>query len=310
MRLFRAELTRLFARRFTKIMLLVMVLALGVIGAVTASQTHPPTDAEISRARSEAADLRAECERAQLGTPAEDRSSCTYETEHFLPYVLEFRDAASPLLFVFFGLLTLFAFLVGASFVGAEWSSGGMTNLLLWRNQRLRVLFGKLTALSFGILLTGALLGGGWMASIWAIARFRGVFGDLTPGFWNSLALDGARGMGLALLAVLTGAALASLGRRTAAALGVLIGYLVVWEIGAMQVMRGLRVDPEPFMLSSYIAASVVKEYRIYFNREACYDHTCDSLMLTWQWGLAALGGVTVLTILAAAVSFRRRDIA
>ena len=40
--------------------------------------------------------------------------------------------------------------MIGASFVGAEWNSGGMMNLLLWRPQRLKVLSTKLAALLAG----------------------------------------------------------------------------------------------------------------------------------------------------------------
>ena len=48
-------------------------------------------------------------------------------------------------------LLALVAFVIGASFVGAEWNSGGMMNLLLWRPQRLQVLGTKLAALLVGL---------------------------------------------------------------------------------------------------------------------------------------------------------------
>ena len=39
----------------------------------------------------------------------------------------------------FAAILALVGFVIGASFVGAEWSTGGMMNLLLWRPKRLTV---------------------------------------------------------------------------------------------------------------------------------------------------------------------------
>ena len=60
---------------------------------------------------------------------------------------------------LFGGMLALFGFAVGASFVGAEWHSGGMMNLLLWRPRRLALLAQKLGALLLSVLASGLALG-------------------------------------------------------------------------------------------------------------------------------------------------------
>jgi hypothetical protein len=312
MRLLRAELTRLFTRRFTKLMLLAVVLALGIVGAVTASETQRPTPAEVQRAEASAAAAEAECERAEpdINAPPGAGFDCDRITSRdYLPYVLNFREQMPELLLVLAGLLALFGYLVGASMVGAEWSSGGMTNLLLWRPQRIRLLLGKLTAVAFGVFAVGAVLGVVWLAAIWLITWYRGVFGRLTEGFWASLGLDAARGMALALCVALVGAALASLGRRTAAALGVVVGYFVVWEIGTRLVMMVLRVVPDRYMISSYVGALLTKEYQL-VDCPAPFDGDCQVSTIPWSSGLGVVAGLTLFMMVAAIWSFRRKDVA
>jgi hypothetical protein len=312
----RAELSRLFARRFTRLMLVAVVLVLGIVGAVTASETHRPTAAQVEHAESAAAESRHECEQAQTadqpGAMLPDGFDCDQITSRdYLRYVLDFREEMPELLLVLAGLLALFGYLVGASVVGVEWSSGGMTNLLLWRSQRVRLLLGKLTAVALGVLLAGIVLIGAWLATIWLIARYRGTFSQLTQGFWISLGLDAARGLATALCAALLGAALASLGRRTAAALGVVLGYVVVWEIGARLIMMMLRVVPDEFMVSSYVVALLDKEYVV----NECVEIAsgvgggCGEV-IPWSAGLGVVGGLTLFVIVVAAWSFRRRDVA
>jgi len=311
MRLLRAELTRLFARRFTKLMLLAVVAALGIVGTVTASETQRPAPAEAQRAEADAAAAQAQCQQAPQdpNAPPGDSFDCDQITSgDYLPYVLNFRDQMPDLLLMLAGLLALFGYLVGASVMGAEWSSGEMTNLLLWRPERIRVLLGKLTAVAFGVFAVGVLLSGAWLGTIWLIARYRGEFGQLTEGFWISLGLDAARGLGLALCVALVGAALASLGRRTAAALGVVVGYLVVWEIGARIVMSMLRLLPDRYFLSTYVAAFLLKKVELYECE--VFGENCDIVVVPWQSGLAVVASLTMLIVVAAAWSFRRRDVA
>ncbi len=313
MRLLRAELSRLFARRFTKLMLVALLITLSLVGGITMAETHRPAVAELERAESQAAQARAQCEQEQPGefAPPGEAFDCNQITSRdYLPYVLHFREQMPALLLVFTGLLALFGYLVGASAVGAEWSSGGMTNLLLWRPERIRLLLGKLVAITVGVFLSGVVLGGAWIGAIWLTARYRGELGSLTLGFWRSLGLDGARGMALALCAALVGAALASLGRRTAAALGVVIGYLVVWEIGARLIMMMLRMVPDRFMVSSYVMALLDKELRVPECASLEFDGSCDLMVIPWSAGLGVVGGLTLLMIVAAVWSFRRRDVA
>jgi len=214
----------------------------------------------------------------------------------------------------------LWAFLPGlmGTFYGPRVRAAGLVAQavlvggLLWQPRRIPLLLGKLTALLTGVLLIGVVIGGAWVAGLWLIARWRGVTGELTRGFQESLALTGARSLGLALAVTIVGFALASLGRRTSTALGALLAYGVIGEIGIRMVLGLLEVDyVERYVLSSYVAAWLDKQYEI-FGSYSCDDYgSCIGESYTiplWQ-GAVVLGVLTTVLLVAAVAVFRRRDI-
>ncbi len=346
MKLVRAELARLFGRRFTKIMLGVVVLLLLVIGfglAATShkhnAQTRAQALAQIQQMREQnEADIqhvRADCEAAQRGEAVPngpkfppgfdcsqiqppDFSPTEENVANFEPHQLVFRtDTADTLMVVGF-LLALLGFAVGASFVGAEWSSGGMMNLLLWRPRRVPVLLGKLGTLLAGMLGTGIVLSVAWVAAVYGIARVRGDASRITGGLLTSLALADTRALALMLVAAALGFGIASLGRNTATALGLAVGYVIVLEIGTRIVLHLAAVSrPERFFLSNYMLAWLAKSQE-YFDDSACRRAAAAGVAVNCEptrWMLhmnqsAVLGGVLVAVVLVwALVSFRRRDI-
>jgi ABC-2 type transport system permease protein len=211
------------------------------------------------------------------------------------------------------GVLTLFGFVVGASFIGAEWNSGGMMNLLLWRPRRITVLAAKLGTMLLGVLAISAGYLVIWVAAFWTIGATRGIVGELTSGFWQSLALDGVRAVALALAAAAVGFALASLGRHTAMALGVGIGYALVVEIGTFIIFGVLGTQySQRFRLSTYVAAWLVKKITLYDETPVCDPTGCTDLrtyVITWQQGGLVLGSIVVLSLLAAFAAMHRRDV-
>jgi type II secretory pathway pseudopilin PulG len=329
MSLFQAEVRRFFARRFTLVMLLILVGVFAVVAVSLAINSHHPTDAELAQAKiavTQQIEQRqqeiAECQRQQLDPPAEpiypigvdcDQYLGGYQptVENYLPYQLTLTNDMNDALFYYAGLIALFGFAVGASFIGAEWSSGGLANLLLWRPRRAATMGAKLGAMLAGQFAVSVVLLIGWVATMCAIAATRGQFGHMTSGIIQSQLLTAARGIGLGLFAAGVGFAVASLGRRTAAALGFGIGYLIVVEAGGRLLLASLRVDrPDRFALSNYIGAWLTK------RRE--YGPSCDPQTGTCgsEWfitmGNAAelLTVITVLLLGVAFVTFSRRDVA
>jgi Tfp pilus assembly protein PilN len=345
--LLRAELARLFGRRFTKIMLAVVVLILVIVGfglAATShkhnAQTRAAALAQIQEIRTQqdasVRQMQRDCEASQRdpssvpegrakfppGFDCSQIANSFAPTEdnvaNFEPHQLVFRTDADQTLMVVGFLLALLGFAVGASFVGAEWTSGGMMNLLLWRPRRVPLLLGKLGTLLLGMLATGIVLSVAWLAGVFAIASTRGDTARITNGLLTSIALADARALGLMLAAAVLGFGVASLGRNTATALGLAVGYVVVLEIGARIVLQLAAVArPQRFFLSNYSLAWLSKNQE-YYDDSSCRRAAAAGLNTECQpvrWMLhmnqsLVLGAVLVgLVLVWAFLSFRRRDI-
>lgn len=329
MRLVRAEWSRLFARRFTRTMILLILGVLIALGLAVAAQSRPITAADHARARAQVAEqlrfveqARAECEAARArGENVQQKypPDCNFDVQGldeaaFLPYQFQFRRELSNFLFLAAGVLALFGFVVGASFIGAEWTSGGMTNLLLWRPRRLVVLGTKLVTMLTGVALVSALYVAAFVGALWLVGRYRGTTGTLTRGFWESIGLTGGRIVALTVVAAAAGFAIASLGRHTAMALGVGIGYALVIEIGSLIVFGSLGLrDPQRWRLSTYVFAWLAKRYELpVFNGPTCGPSGCAELkpyVVTWGTSAGVLGAVLVVLLMLAFVSTRRRDV-
>lgn len=336
MSLFITELRRLGKRRLTRYAALLGLLTLVAIAAGTFVTNEKIGPAQIAAAerQAEAAyqenlvfseQFRKECEQAKAaGTANRDQfpENCEdiqpppregFEAQWYLPSSFNFRDGFGGTLLPFAGVLGLIAFIVGASYVGAEWSTGGMTNLLLWRPQRLKVLLTKLGALLTGVLAVtvgSALL---WTAAFWAIGTYRGSTEKMTAGVWKSFALAELRGTLLVLAAALIGFALASLGRHTAMALGGAIAVGVAqFGIGIAAAMAGVRFI-EVWLLPTYAAAWMNSKITLQdWNAcQASYTGECEpaTMDLTWQHAGLLLAAGVLLTLGAAMWTMRRRDV-
>ena len=346
MNLFRAEWRRLFKRRVTVWTLLAVVLVLGAVAAgiaVTNEKVGPEALAEAEeraeaeyqeqlrwheetideqvalceeeQAAAEAAGEPApwgegfDCEQLRDWVPTRDQ----FQAEWYLPPTFHFREDFEPMITVLASLLALFGFLVGASFVGAEWRSGGMMNLLLWQPRRPRVLGTKLTTLLVGMTGIGVLLGAAWTGGFWLIATYRGTTEGMTAGVWQSFALTGVRGLTLILVATAVGFALASLGRHTAMALGAAVAAVVIGVAGVAIVvgMLGLRYETA-WLWPTYVQAWMERSVIIYdwrsceFSFGACEPATIE---LTWQISGIGMAALVALTVGLAMWQMRRRDV-
>lgn len=337
MSLYRTELRRLAKRRFTRYMSLLglLVLAAVVVGVFF---TNQKIDAgQLAKAERQADQQyqeqvrwseqeRVNCEQAKktgtadAGRYPEDCSVITpppreeIQAEWFLPSTFNFRKTFDETLVPFAAILALVGFVIGASFVGAEWSTGGMMNLLLWRPKRLTVLLTKLAALLTGILavtLPAAVL---WFAGFWAVASFRGSTEKMTSGAWQSFALTGLRGVALVVVITTIGFALASLGRHTAMALGGVVALMVVGQFGLGILLSMASVKfAEAWLLPTYALAWMTKTVTLQ-NWQSCnatYYGECkpETMDITWQQS-SVIFSVGLVVILGAAIwAMRRRDI-
>jgi ABC-2 type transport system permease protein len=337
MSLARAERRRLVKRRFTRYMLLLVVGVLAAIAIGTFASNHKIDAAQIAAA-DRAADREYErqaqfirqerqaCEQAKAaGTDTGDRypPDCSvisppprdaFSREQFMPATFEFRTDFEPTITIVAGILALFAFVVGASYVGAEWHSGGMMNLLLWRPRRLTVLLTKLATLLGALVGLFVGLAAVWTAAFWSIGTYRGTTDRVTSGVWQSFALTGLRGLGLVLAAGVIGFGLASLGRHTALALGTAVGVGVVGQIGVGIALQLIDVQfVERWLWPSYLQAWMDKRL-VLRDFEACNfsivgECRPDEFVITWQQSGVVFAVATAAILAVALWAMRRRDI-
>ena len=331
--LLRAEWRRLFTRRVTAVMMAVTILTLTLAGLAVAAHSHPHTPATLAHAQAFIAGQRAQnldqCladARSGLagpdGEPAPTQAQCQRQAQLFQPSVEEFqgyqftfgRDM-STLLVLLGGLLALFGFVVGASFVGVEWSTGGMATVLVWRPRRVRLLAGKLVALLLGVLTLGTVSSIAFTGAMWAVARTRGDGGHLTRGLLTSLALRDVRVLALTLACAAAGFAVASYGRHTAAALGTAIGYVIVVEVTLRIALSAAHIArPQRFFLTSYMLAWL-NNTMTYTEQAACPESRFGPRCQPTTWSIGTghsamlISAILAATLVAAVIALRRRDI-
>ena len=248
---------------------------------------------------------------------------CEYtqmQPEDFLYDTYVFHKSIKPLIAFLAAYLSLFGFLVGATFVGAELSSGGLTNLLLWRPQRMRVLGAKLGVLLSAMGAFSVLFSAVYVGTFYGIAQATGYVGSIDSAFVSDVALTLVRGLALVLIVTALAFGVASLGRHTAAALGLATAYVVVWEGGARLMMDMLNANtPDPWFLSTYVGAWMTGRLELYQRYGPCFDYTSDVAMggscsnqYAIYWWHAAMVFIVLLAVLVGGAFgvFRRRDLA
>lgn len=309
MDLVRAELSRLLSRRLVRLMLFLLVVCFCLTVLVVFGKSKHPTERMWAVAREQAAS--AEQDRQQeyaacVNHPTRPSSACDWlrtgpiEPENYLYGVFNFAREIDDLVYFLTAFLAFFGFLIAASFIGSELHSGGMVNLLLWRPNRTAVLGAKLgVALGF-VAVVSAVYTVIYVTGFYLLAETTGWVGRAgTSEFWINLVLLCVRGIALALVVTTVGFALATIGRHTAAALGTLGGYLIVWELGARLIVETLNIDNNTSRDQWFLASHVI-----------AWMSGRDGYSLT----TFAESAMTLAVIVAAATAlafttFRRRDI-
>jgi hypothetical protein len=143
-------------------------------------------------------------------------------------------------------ILVIASWLLGASFIGADWHTGTVTTLLTWEPRRVRLLLAKaaacVTVVFLLVMAVQAVLAGGLIAA----AVLRGTT-EGTSGAWiRSTGGIAVRVGAMSAVGAAIGFAIASVSRNTAAALGVGFGYTVVIE----NLVRGLRPQWTQWLLA------------------------------------------------------------
>src|SRR5262249_1398656 len=136
---------------------------------------------------------------------------------------------------------------------------------------------------------------------------------EMTGGELRSLALTDLRAVVLALAAATLGYAISGLGRTTATALGVAVGWVVISEVGSRIILTVIGAPrPERWFLSTYVSAWLGNGVTLW-DDTSCRDGSNVCVPVEWSVSLqrAALVGAVLLVAIGGAslYAFRRRDV-
>src|SRR5665811_1256289 len=233
MRLTLVELRRLFSRRLTTVAMLGALVVTGVMMFATFQDVKPLSGAEL-------ASQQVQLEQAQKDWAA-NGDQLEQDLANWGKPQAQFAEFMPNILLGASYLLAFVGFVVGASFVAAEFSSGSMANWLTFEPRRMRVYVSKLGAAGLGLIPVTVALLGLLTAGSWLIVGHLASTAGTTAKVWGDLALMGGRAVALAVAAAVAGAAMGVLLRHTSAVLGIAVGYLVLVEGVFGQALQGAR---------------------------------------------------------------------
>ncbi|WP_138734576.1 hypothetical protein [Modestobacter excelsi] len=322
--LVRAETHRFLARRFIRVLLLVALVGWAAALVVSLLAFRTPSPERLAEARAtqqEQIELANEGREQCLADPArpadvapEDwcgppATADQFPLSLFLepePFSLS-ADGTTGAVSVA-ALTAALAFLVGGTFVGAEWSTRSMVALLFWETRRPRVMAAKLLVTAVASAALGLLMQALWLGLATLLQSVVGDGAALPTGFWPDLLGAQGRGVLLSVFAGLLGFGLTDLLRNTGAATGVAFVYVAIVE----NAVRALRPAWQPWLLTDNAAALVLPD-GLTLSLDDGVDpqgvHQQVEYLLTSGQAAVFLALVTAAVVGGGVVLFSRRDL-
>lgn len=323
--LLRVEIARLGARRFVQLVVGLSLIGFVVFGVVAFTQFSRPTPEILAEARvAQQAELKLSEQYRQdcLNDPAigdqDPELFCGTElTAEELP--LEYFIAKRPFTrsedfpagsLAIAAATAMIGFVVGATYIGAEWSTRSIVALLFWETRRLRVIAVKTAVIAAAGALFALVGQLAWLGLGGLLAKVRGR-PETLPEFWSDAIGQAGRSVLLVVLATLVGFALANLIRNTGAALGVAFAYFAVVETA----LRTLLPSSQPFLLTdSSVALLLPGGLRIYLPGVTVQEGTgsitdYQELVVSNVRGGLTLAAYTLVLLVVGSWLFRRRDL-
>ncbi|MEO8518217.1 MAG: ABC transporter permease [Dermatophilaceae bacterium] len=327
MRLTRVELRRLLWRRLTLVAVLGALAITGLMLYGTYDGAKPLSGAELTSQRAQFDSAQqdwatngaqqvqaclAQQADAQKTDPKADLGCQQMEPkwENWGKQPVKFAQTMPNVLLGGALLMAFVGFVVGAGFVAPEFSRGSMGNWLTFEPRRMRVYASKLAAAGLGMVPVAVALLGLLTAGTWLILGHFSSTAGTTAKVWGDIGTMGARSVALTLAATVTGAAIAVLLRRTAAVLGIAVGYLVLVEGIFRQQLQGVQ----PWLLQVNFLGWL-QHGATYYTQTCTTDaqgsYSCQSVekVLTFGHSSAYLGVLVLIAVVLAALVFRRRDV-
>jgi hypothetical protein len=311
MRLLRSEFLRARSRRVVPMLIVAGLIGIFVGMAINAFNAEKPSAAQIAAAQARYDKQLQKClSGGYLGLdgvlPAGYSSLEDYCRANVGPYLsgVLLRDLDE----IIQGISTFVILLgvaLGASLGGADWTSNTMTTLLTWEPRRARVFFAR--ALVVGVFV-------GAIALFWQVvfsgtfalvAATRGSTLFLPSHFWTGIAATVGRVTVMAMALALVAYVLAMIGRSTVSSLGVVFGYLILFE----GVISGFQPSIQGNLLVRGAAVIVSQQPIVDTGNFDSYGTASPPVLMGVQraWVVVAVYLVTLTVV--SLVQYQRRDV-
>ena len=306
-RLLSSEALRFRSRRIVKVLMILAIFGAVVGAALAAAASSKPSSDELAQAQSQRQAAIERCVRKDgfhdaFGPRPADQSVQDYCSANIsvaeyisgdpvtLGEVGEYVKAAGFIVIVI-GLV------IGASMVGASWQTGTITTILTWEPRRIRWLLARLVVTAVGVFVVTMVLLAVLAAAFALAAVVRGSTAT-EPGWLGDLLGTMARISVVASAIALIGAAVATIGRNTAAALGAVFVYLALIE----SLIRSLRPMLSRFMLGD---SAVV----LISGNDLEVSDSSTAMVLTQSHAYVVLATWVALVVVVGLVMLRARDV-
>jgi ABC-2 type transport system permease protein len=303
-RLIGSELLRFRSRRLVVVLLVGALLATTVGLVIAAFDSTPPTDAQIAAAEVRAREEYTECLVADYegvrfeGTLEDFCRENLGDPTQYMPSHLALMDLPDILQGVS-SITSILALVVGASVVAVSWQTGTISTILTWEPRRLRWFAARVAVVAAGVAVMTLAIVAFLSAGLAAAAALRGTTLGTDGAWWSDVLTTSLRVAAAATFSGLIGAAVAAIGRHTAAALGVVF----VWTAVIEGLIRGLRPRLTPWLLGDNLVSFLSwQRMEVQFAPFASYT-------ITPGRALFVIVGYTALTLALGFTFVRVRDV-
>ncbi|MGI8459190.1 MAG: ABC transporter permease subunit [Propionibacteriaceae bacterium] len=318
-RLIGAELHRLRARRMTMVTAIVLVLGLGLFQVAVNFAVAPPSAAAVAENQRyyqdavkdwEANHVQYETECQQSGGSVQDCVSPKPSAEDYGLVPTPFADIAGIGVLLSTYLALLAAYLVGASFIGAEYGTGALANWLTFVPERLRVLGSKLVAIAVAGAICGVVAGA---LTLGVAAMITDLHGGALTGIGRLIETAG-RGVVLVVVGAVIGFCLAMLTRHTVAAIGFVLAVLLVsYVIVLLGFVVPVFAQAPPWLPGNNLTAFLQhgSTFQVPVTAVTADGSSTDFVdkTITFTHSAVYWAVVTAVVLAGAALVFRRRDV-
>ena len=203
-------------------------------------------------------------------------------------------------------LLPIMAFVIGASYIGADVKTGMLEQILTWEPRRLRLLVARSIAGFTGAAMLAMALAVFLVALLWGLAAATGTTDGTSGEFWGNVAMAVVRTGAAAGLFLLFGLGITVLVNNS---VGAIVGFVIYWFIVENFLLGAFLPKVAVYLpitnADSFASGSDVEriEGSVFGDFEIVSHHgfqTAGVILAAW----------TIASVAASSVVFTRRDIA